>query len=540
MGSGRERPDPADSLYLGEPVRLFSVTVANGVGREHRGEQPAALGGPGNGARSSGASSTHRVRSGLMGRRYDLVVVGMGSGGMVAAEFAASLGLRVAVVERARVGGDCLWTGCVPSKALLASAKVAHHLRTADRWGLPAADPEIDTAVVWKRIRAVQAEIAASDDDPERFRALGVELVTGTGRLTGPHAVEVGGRELATRFVLVCTGSRPAIPPVPGLAEAGFLTSENVFELERAPARVVAIGGGPISIELAQGLCRLGVAVTVLQKGPGILPRDEPELVAILSRRLRDEGVDVCLDVDVERVAMGDGGKVVHGTRAGQPTSWEADELLVGVGRRPNVDGLGLEGIGVELGPRGIEVDDRMRSTVPSVYAAGDVAGRFLFTHSAAHEALRAVRDMFFPGRGTVSDLVPWCTFTDPELAHAGLTEAEARRIHGGAVAVHRVDLSHSDRARAEGAAEGRVVAVCGPKGRLLGASILAASAGEMIHELALLIKDARPLTDLSSLIHVYPTLSTSIGQVAAEATIASALRFRWVTRLARIRPFGR
>ena len=469
-----------------------------------------------------------------MGRRYDLVIVGMGSGGMVAAEFAAMLGLRVAVVERGRVGGDCLWTGCVPSKALLASAKVAHHLRTADRWGVPASDAAIDTAAVWARIKAVQAEIAATDDNPERFKALGVELVTGTGRLTGPHAVDVDGQALETRYVLLCTGSRPAVPPVPGLVTARFLTSESVFELDRAPARMVAIGGGPIAIELAQGLNRLGVAVTVLQKGPGILPRDEPELVAILTRRLREEGVDLRLDVDVERVTMGEGGKVVHGTQAGRSTSWEADELLVGVGRRPNVEGLGLEAIGVEIGPRGVKVDDRMRSSVPSVYAAGDVAGRFLFTHSAAHEALRAVRDMFFPGRGTVSDLVPWCTFTDPELAHAGLTEAEARKAHGDEVEVHRIDLSHSDRARAEGDAEGRIVAVCGPKGRLVGASILAASAGEMIHEMALLIRHGRRLTDLSSLIHVYPTLSTSIGQVAAEATFASAMRYRWVTRLTR------
>lgn len=475
-----------------------------------------------------------------MGRRYDLVIIGMGSGGMVAAEFAASLGLRVAVVERGRVGGDCLWTGCVPSKALLASAKVAHHLRTADRWGLPASGPEIDTGAVWARIRAVQHEIAITDDNPERFRALGVELITGTGRLTGPHTVDVDGRPLRTRYVLVCTGSRPATPPIPGLAAAGYLTSENVFEIERAPARVLAIGGGPIAIELAQGLTRLGVAVTVVQKGPGILARDEPELVAILTRRLREEGVDLRLDVDVERVAVGEGGKVVHGTQAGEPTSWEADEVLVGVGRRPNVEGLGLEGVGVEVGPRGVTVDDRMRSTAPSVYAAGDVAGRFLFTHSAAHEALRAVRDMFFPGRGTVSGLVPWCTFSDPELAHAGLTEREARKLHGGEVEVHRMDLSHSDRARAEGDAEGRIVVVCGPKGRLVGASILAASAGEMIHELALLIKDGRRLTDLSSLIHVYPTLSTSIGQVAAEATFASALRYAWIARLSRLWPAGR
>ncbi|MFP5377713.1 MAG: dihydrolipoyl dehydrogenase family protein [Acidimicrobiia bacterium] len=475
-----------------------------------------------------------------MGRRYDLVIVGMGSGGMVAAEFAASLGLRVAVAERGRVGGDCLWTGCVPSKALLASAKVAHHLRTAGRFGLPATEAAIDTAGVWQRIRAVQERIAATDDSPDRFRALGVEIVAGSARLTGPHTVEVAGRELRSRFVLVCTGSRPAVPPVPGLADAGYLTSETVFDLERAPRRLVAIGGGPISVELAQGLNRLGVAVTVLQRGPRLLPRDEPELVEILTGRLSREGVDVRLDVDVRAVAVEGGAKVVTGDQGGEPARWEADELLVSAGRRPNVDGLGLEEVGVRVGPRGVEVDDRMRSSVPSVYAAGDVAGRHLFTHSAAHEALRAVRDMFFPGRGTVSDLVPWCTFTDPELASAGLTASRARERHGDAVRVRRLDLSHSDRARADGDDEGRLVAVCGPRGRLVGAHLLAPGAGEMIHELALVIRHGGRLADLSKLIHVYPTMSTSVGQLAAEATFESALRLGWVARLGRLWPFGR
>jgi pyruvate/2-oxoglutarate dehydrogenase complex dihydrolipoamide dehydrogenase (E3) component len=469
-----------------------------------------------------------------MGRRYDLVIVGMGSGGMVAAEFAASLGLRVAVAERGRVGGDCLWTGCVPSKALLASAKVAQHLRTADRWGLPAFEPEIDTSLVWKRIRAVQHEIATTDDDPERFRSEGVEIIPGTARLTGRHTVEVDGRTLRTRFVLLCTGSRPAEPEIEGLAGAGYLTSENVFQLERAPASVVAIGGGPIAIELAQGLNRLGVGVTVLQKGPGILPRDEPELVAVLARRLAEEGVDLHLNVDVTGVRVEDGAKVVSGTEAGHPAEWKGEDILVGVGRRPNVEGLGLEELGVKVGSRGVVVDDRMRSSVASLYAAGDVAGRYLFTHSAAHEALRAVRDMFFPGRGRVSDLVPWCTFTDPELAHAGMTESEARQRYGGAVEVHRFDLAHSDRARADGDPDGRILVVCGPGGRLVGAHIVAPSAGEMIHELALLIRDGGRLRHLSSLVHVYPTRSTSVGQLAAEATFATVRKYRWVAGLSR------
>jgi len=469
-------------------------------------------------------------------RGYDLVIVGMGSGGMVASEFAASLGLKVATVERGRVGGDCLWTGCVPSKALLASAKVAHYLRTADRWGLPALNTlDIDTSLVWKRIRDAQAQIAGTDDNPERYRALGVEVIHGDARLTGPHSVEVDGRTLSTRYILVCTGSRPAKPPIEGLEEAGYLTSESIFELDRAPKSVVAIGGGPIAIEMAQALRRLGLGVAVLQRGDGILTKDEPELAAMLSDVLRDEGVDLQLGVAVDRVTVENGQKVVYGRQGDQEVRFAAEELLVGVGREPNVEGLGLDAAGVTVGRRGIEVDERMRTNVGSIYAGGDVAGRFLFTHSAGHETVRAVRDMFFPGKGAVSELVPWCTFTDPELAHAGLTEAEARKVHGDKVRVRRLDLSHSDRARSDGDSVGRFMAVCGANDRLLGAHILAPHAGEMIHELAYVVSRKGRLSELSKLIHVYPTLSTSIGQLAAESSFDTAKRLRWLTVLSRL-----
>ncbi|MCA1691345.1 MAG: NAD(P)/FAD-dependent oxidoreductase [Acidimicrobiales bacterium] len=470
--------------------------------------------------------------------RYDLVIVGMGSGGMIGAEFAATIGLRVAVVERSRVGGDCLWTGCVPSKALLASAKAAHTMRVADKYGLPSVDPEIDTSLVWKRIRTIQQEVATSDDNPRRFEDMGVEVILGTARLTGPNSVLVtpqdpsGGpdRELESRFILLCTGSRPAVPTLEGLREAGYLTSENLFEVDRAPKSVVMIGGGPIAIEMAQAFTRLGVQTTVLQKGPGILPRDEPDLVAMLTRTLRDEGVDLRLNVTTERVTKAGGQKVVHGSENGEPSRWQAEELLVAVGRRPNIEGLGLEEAGIKVGKRGVEVDERMRTSLPSVYASGDLAGRYLFTHSAGYEAVRAVRDAFYPGKGKVTDFVPWCTFTDPELAHAGLTVAEAEEKHGEDVEVYRLELSHSDRARAEGTPEGAIILVTA-KGKIVGAHILAPSAGEMIHELALAIHEGMRLAEVASLIHVYPTLSTSVGQLAAEAAFEGARRLRWLVR---------
>lgn len=461
-----------------------------------------------------------------MAGRYDLVIVGMGSAGLVAAEFAARLGLRVAAVEADRLGGDCLWTGCVPSKTLLAAARAAHTMRTAERHGLTSVEPEIDHSRIWRRIREVQEQIASTDDSPERFQALGVELVRGRARLAGPHAVDVDGRTLETRFVLLCTGSHPAVPQVPGLAEAGFETSESVFELEAPPQSWIVIGGGPVGTELAQGFRRLGLEVTLLQRGPRLLPRDEPELTDRLAERLRAEGVDVRLEGEPERVEISYGQRVVH-ARSGR---WGAEGLLVATGRTPAIEGLALEDVGVRAGARGVEVDAHLRTSVPSIYAVGDVAGRFLFTHSAASEAGVALRNMFFPGRSKPAKPVPWCTFTDPELAHAGLTVAEARARYGDDADAASIDLSHSDRARAEGETEGRIVLAL-RKDRVVGAHILAPSAGELIHELVLAIRKGLRLRELLDLVHVYPTISTSISRLAGEAAAQNVLRYRWLLR---------
>jgi pyruvate/2-oxoglutarate dehydrogenase complex dihydrolipoamide dehydrogenase (E3) component len=467
------------------------------------------------------------------------VIVGMGSGGMVAAEFAATLGVKVAVVERSRVGGDCLWTGCVPSKALLASAKAAHTIRHAQHYGIGAREPEVDLAAVWRRIRDIQAQIAATDDDPDRYREMGLEIVFGNARVIGSNRVQVDGdRVLDGRFILLCTGSRPVEPDIPGLHDAGYLTSETLFEIERPPESVVMIGGGPIAIEMAQACTRLGIAVTVLQNGPGILPRDEASLVAILEERLRAEGVDLRLGANATSVSVTGGRKVVSadiGTgRGASATTTTAEvggeEILVAVGRRPNVDGLGLEDAGVGVGERGVEVDSRGRTSVKSIYAVGDIAGRHLFTHSAGYEGVRAVRDMFFPGKGNVDDFIPWCTFTDPELAHAGLTSAEAEAKYGEDAEVWRMDLAHNDRARADGASEGAVVIVTA-KDRVVGAHILSPAAGELIHEPALAIRHGMKLGDLATLVHVYPTLATSVGMLAAESAYEKAQRYRWLVR---------
>ena len=467
-----------------------------------------------------------------MANEYDLIIVGMGSGGMVAAEFAATLDLKIAAVERDRMGGDCLWTGCVPSKALLASAKVAHHMRTADHYGITAVEPQVNGGRVWDRIRIIQQEIAETDDNPGRYEEMGVEFHWGSARLTGAHSVQVGdGEELRGRFILLCTGSRPVAPPIEGLDDAGFLTSENLWDLEDAPQSLVAIGGGPISVEMSQAFNRLGIEVHTLQRGPGILPRDEPALVEILVDKLRSEGLDLAFNVETQRVTVEDGVKVVHGTQDGEPRTWRGQEILVGVGRRPNVEGLGLDDLGIETNRRGVTIDARSRTNIPSVYAIGDLGGRYLFTHSASYEGVRAVRDMFFPGKGKFTSFVPWCTFTDPELAHAGMTLAEAEQAHGeDDVEIWRQDLIHSDRARAESAPEGAILVVTHKK-RVVGAHILAPAAGEMIHELALAMQEGLKFDEVGSLIHVYPTMSIGIGQLAGEAAFESAQRYRWLVK---------
>jgi len=283
-------------------------------------------------------------------------------------------------------------------------------------------------------------------------------------------------------------------------------------------------------------MARLGVPVTVLQGAPTILPREEPVLSERLAALLAGEGVEINTGVRVEAVRRGEGGEKVVEGRSGGPDAgdlqaWTASEVLVAAGRAPNVEGLGLAEVGVKVGPKGVEVDGRMRSSVASIYAAGDVAGRWLFTHSAGHEAVRAVRDMFFPGRGTMTGLVPWCTFTDPELARVGLTEEECRRLHGADTEVWSLDLSHCDRARADGSDQG-ALRVITSRGRILGAHILAPSAGEMIHELVLAVHKEMKLANLASMVHVYPTLSTAVATVAAEAAYAGAKRIAWITKV--------
>jgi pyruvate/2-oxoglutarate dehydrogenase complex dihydrolipoamide dehydrogenase (E3) component len=468
---------------------------------------------------------------------FDLVIVGMGSAGITAARFAARLDLSVAVVERDRIGGDRLWTGCVPSKALVATARTAHAIRTADRVGLEPVEPAIDLERVWRRVRAVQAEIAATDENPETFRDVGVEVVVGDARITGADEVTVttpDGHErvLPTRFVLVCTGSRPHVPDIPGLSPDWCLTNESLFEIDAPPNTMAIIGGGPMGVEMAQALQRLGVQVILLQRAHTLLPREERSLVGRLTHLLEAEGVVVHRSADVRRVDHQPHRTTVTATvgNDGRKITVPVKGVLVAAGRTPNTAGLGLEEFGVVVGERGVEVDASGRTAVRTIYAVGDVTGQRRLSNTAGYAAVVAVRDMFFPGRGAADRAVPSCTFTDPELASVGLTVEAAEAQFGDDADTWQFDLGHNDRARTDAVTDGGLVLVTG-KGKVVGAHLLGPSAGEIIHELAMAVNRQMKVDELADLVHVYPTIAGSIGQLAAEAAYEKAHRLRWLMK---------
>ena len=452
---------------------------------------------------------------------FDVVVVGAGTAGLVTAAGAASLGARTALLERHRLGGECLWTGCVPSKAQLASAGLAHAMRRGADFGLEAADPEPNGARVLESVREARAKIQPHDD-PDRFRSMGVDVREGVAaRLTPDGSVEAGGEVLQSRKVVLATGSRPAVPPVEGLEEAGYVTHEDAFDRDVLPASAVVLGGGPIGVEFAQAYRRLGVEVTLVEMEDRILPREDPELTGRLRSVLEQEGVTVL--TGTRAVAAGRRGELRALTveRAGEPppgerATLEAEEILVATGRRPNVEDMGLEAAGVDVGPEGIVVDGALRTTRRGVFAAGDVIGGLLFTHVADHEARTVIRNALFPFTAEVDySVVPRAVYTEPELARVGMSEAEARERHGDAVEVYSYDLEGLDRAVTDRNARGMVKLVAGPRARLLGGHVLAPRAGTLVTEIALALREGLGVGALSDLVHPYPTLSEGIRRAA-------------------------
>ena len=439
--------------------------------------------------------------------RYHLVVIGAGTGGLVSAAAAAGLGAKVALVERHRMGGDCLNVGCVPSKAIIRAARAWREAARAHaEFGGPMAEGAGDFPAVMARMRRLRAGISRIDGAP-RFRDLGVDVFLGAGRFAGPDTVEVDGTLLRFRRAIIATGGRPAVPPIPGLAEAGFLTNETVFGLTELPRRFVVIGGGPIGCELAQAFARFGSTVTLVERGPQLLPRDDPDAAAIVERAMAGDGVTILRNAAVARVERDGPAGVVVVERDGREARVEADAILVAAGRAPNIEGLGLEAAGVGYGEAGVVVDDRLRTSNPRVFAVGDVSSRLRFTHNSDFQARIAIQNALFFGRARASRLVmPWCTYTSPEVAHVGLSERDARQA-GYAVETLTVPLAEVDRAVLDGETEGffRVHLKRGTD-RILGATLVAEHAGEMIGEIGVAIVNGVGLGGIGRAIHPYPT----------------------------------
>jgi pyruvate/2-oxoglutarate dehydrogenase complex dihydrolipoamide dehydrogenase (E3) component len=457
-------------------------------------------------------------------RRYDLVVLGAGTGGLVSAAVAAGLGARVALVERDRMGGDCLNFGCVPSKALIRSARLVAEARAAASLGVgPPAGARPDFAAAMERMRSIRAAIAPHDS-AARFRDdLGVDVFFGEARFVAPDAAEVEGRRLRFRRAVIATGGRAGVPPIPGLAEAGYLTNETVFSLREPPRRLCVIGGGPIGCELAQAMARLGVSVTLLEVAPRILEKDDPEAAALVRSALERDGVRVVTSCRIERVEAGSRLHVAPGQGAVEVV--EADAILVAAGREPNVSELSLDAAGIDFDRRqGVRIDDFLRTSNRRVYAVGDCAMAWKFTHAADAAAKMAVQNALFFGRKRLSKLVvPWCTYTDPELAHVGLGVAEAGR-QGLAIDSFTVPLAANDRARCDGVTEGFArVHVRRGSDRLVGATIVAPHAGELIPLVTTAMAAGLGLGTLAGVVFPYPT-QAEVVKAAANAYVRTRL----------------
>ena len=483
-------------------------------------------------------------------KQYDLTIIGGGSAGLVLAVASAKLGKSTALVEKHCLGGDCLWTGCVPSKAILKAAKVANYVKEAGKYGIKVNGAEVDFERVIGHITSAQQTIEKEHDNPERFREMGVDVIFGNGRFNSAQTFVVEDREeaeprtLQSKKFVIATGSRPAIPAIPGLESGGFLHSENIWDLKKLPSKLMVVGAGPIGVELGQAFHRLGTDVIIVQKSDRILPKEEPEVSERMLNYLREEGITILPGARLVKVTNHDrsprygdrhnearlGHYSVKLDIAGEARCLDVDQVLVAVGRQPNTEDLGLDEIGVEVAPSGICVNKRLQTTVSNIFAAGDVIGHYLFTHVAAFQAAQIVRNIFFPGSNAIDySVVPWTTFCDPEVARCGMTEAEARDKHGD-IDVFAVELRDVDRAVAEGETKGFIKVIATKwTGKILGVHLVCPAAGEVIHEFVLAMKEGIPLRKLSSVIHVYPTFSSIVWRVAgkwfAEGKLIQTLR---------------
>lgn len=474
---------------------------------------------------------------------FDICVIGGGAAGLVVAAGGSTLGAKVALIEKHEggMGGDCLHYGCVPSKTLLRSAKVAHQMRHADRYAIAPAIPQVDIGKVMQRVAGVIAGIEPNDS-PERFRSLGVDVSFGTGQFTDPSTFAVGSRKFTARNFVIATGSRPGVPPIPGLSEVPFLTNETVFKINEPVPSMIVIGAGPIGCEMAQAFARLGSKVRVVDLAPTLLPREDADLAAVIRTQMEADGIEFHLGVTPTKVD-GKAGAISLSIKdkSGQEKQLTASHLLVAAGRKMNIEGLGLEAAGVQVDKGRIVSDATLRTANKHIYVCGDVAGSFQFTHMAEHHAGVVLRNILNPlpvkFAKAETRVVPWCTFTEPELARVGISETEAKQ-QNLPHRVYKFPFEEMDRARAEGDTEGFAKIVTDMKGVILGAAIAGPHAGEIIHEYVLAIAKRMTTNDLSGIIHVYPTLAQINRRVADQRRKESLTPTakKWIMRIAGLR----
>jgi pyruvate/2-oxoglutarate dehydrogenase complex dihydrolipoamide dehydrogenase (E3) component len=453
---------------------------------------------------------------------YDLLVIGVGSGGLSSAILARKLGKKVGVVEKRKIGGDCTWYGCVPSKALIRSAAVAREASKLGDYGLQNEGPiALNTDRVMEHVRSVRHGIYQGET-PEVLQKMGIEVHLGAPRFVDRHRIRVGERTLSARSFLISTGSSPFIPPVEGMGDVPYLTNETLFDLDTLPRSMIILGGGPIGAEMASALNRLGVEITLVQRDERILPRDDEELVGILTKNLLGEGINILTRTEAVGCSAGARGISLTVQDHSQKTSvLRAAALLVAAGRTPNVDGLDLEAAGVEYSRQGIRTDRSLQTTASNIYACGDVLGSYKFSHIAEYHASIAVPNAVLPlpikRKVTYRDIA-WSTFTEPELAHAGLTEKEARERYGDAISVYRHSYGEIDRARTDLADVGMSKFICDKRGKLIGIHILGERASDVLHEAQLAKTLGVRFHRIRSMIHIYPTYGDLVKRPATAA----------------------
>ncbi len=450
--------------------------------------------------------------------RYNLVVIGAGAAGLVAAAGAAGLGAKVALIERHLMGGDCLNVGCVPSKGLLRASRAAHDVKTAGDFGITcAAGATIDFARAMERMRKIRAGLSAHDSFERFSRELGIDVFLGSGKFSGPDRIEVDGTSLRFRKAAICTGARAAAPPLPGIEQTGCLTNETVFWLTELPKRLLVIGGGPIGCELSQAFARMGSEVTVIETAGHLLIREDADAAELVQQAMLRDGLKLALNAKITKVEKRGAEKVITLEHKGKLVELTGDEILAVVGRAPNVEGLDLEAAGIAYDPRmGVRVNEMLQTSNPRVYAAGDICSPYKFTHTADALARILIANALFKSRQKTSSLViPWCTYTDPEVAHVGMYEKDAGE-KGLAVHTLTVPLADIDRALLDGETEGfaRVHLKKGTD-KILGATVVARHAGEMINELSLAITSGLGLSAIGKTIHPYPTQAEAIKRLA-------------------------